>query len=367
MKFETAPGTDESMARTNPLKATSGAYLAGVSGVYQSNLAFAFDFVLSEGKEHSSRPGVEPPVPEPGTLLPLLEVQVLENKNTVLGNPFNQPLGSHVAEVPGAASLLTLKPFESPSNRLGAFTLCLTGRKPLLEPLDGLVGSFIGDPPFKAGDEKFPVVRVDGNQSVGFVEVNADGKDTRCIWNFDSQSNVTDKLSVPDLYCDAVYFLGFGQHRLEVVGNGVVKTLSASYRPDGKCAVLSEVSVPSTLADEEKSKRLLILDRLFELVSVVLGRHISSCNEPDSRAGKLAGELPFDRVINSFMQGKCSERLPLVPGLRGNSVADLYKGPESCFEVFVGFYDYLSCALAPHSNRNIPLTRGNVKGIVERR
>ena len=367
MKFETTPGTGKPMTRTNPLKATSGAYLGSISGVHQSNLAFTFDLVSGEGKEHSPRPGVEPPVPEPRTLLPLFEVQVLEDKNTILGSPLHQPLGSHVTEVPGAASLLTLKPFEGPSNALCALTLCLTSRKLLLEPLDGLAGSFIGDSSFEAGDKKLSPLRVNRHKSVGLIKVNPDGKDTRCIWNFDGQSNITNKLPVPDLHRDAVYFLGFGQHRLEVVGDGVVKMLSAGYRPDGKGAVLSEVSVPSTLADEEESKRLLILDRLFEPVSVVLGRYISSCNEPNGGAGKLAGELPLDRVINSFMQGKRSKRLPLVPGFGRNSVADLYKGPKGCFEVFVGFYDYLSCALAFHSDRNIPLTRGNVKGVVERR
>jgi|GEM_PF-1165168 len=367
MKFETTPGTGKPMTRTNPLKATSGAYLGGISGINQSNLTFAFDLVSGEGKEHSPRPGVEPPVPEPRTLLPLFEVQVLEDKDTILGSPLHQPLGGHMAEVPGAASLLALKPFESSSNALCALTLCLTGRKLLLEPLDGLTSSFIGDPSFEAGDKKLSPLRVNRHKSVGFVKVNSNRKDTRCIWNFDGQSNITDKLSIPDLHCDAVYFLGFGQHRLEVVRDGVVKTLSAGYRPDGKGAVLSEVSVPSTLADEKESKRLLILDRLFELVSVVLGRHIGSCNEPNSRAGKLARELPFDRVINSFMQGKRSKRLPLVPGFGRNPVADLYKGSKGCFEVFIGFYDYLSCALDFHSNYNIPLTRGNVKGVVERR
>jgi len=367
MKFETTPGTGKPMTRTNPLKATSGTYLAGVSGINQSNLAFTFDLVSGEGKEHSPRPGVEPPVAEPRTILPLFESQVLEDQDTVRGSPLHQPLGSHMTEVPGAASLLTLKPFEGPSNALCALTLCLTGRKLPLEPLDGLASPLVGNSPFKAGNEKLSPLRINRYKSVSLIKVNPNGKDTRCIWNFDSQSNITDKLPVPDLHCDAVYFLGFGQHRLEVVGNGVVKTLSAGYRPDGKCAVLSEVSVPSTLADEKESKRLLILDRLFELVSVVLGRYISSCNEPNGGAGKLTGELPLDRVIDGLMQGKCSKGLPLVPGFGRNSVADLYKCPKGCFEVFVRFYDYLSCVLASHSNRNIPLTRGNVKGIVERR
>jgi len=356
MKFETAPRTGKPMTRTHPLKATSGAYLAGVSGVNQSNLTFAFDLVSSEGKQHSSRPGMESPVPKSGPLPPLLKVQVLKDKDAVLRSPFDQLLGSHVTEVLGAASLLALKPFEGPSDALCTFALCLTGRKLLLKPLDGLSGSLIGDPPFEARDEKLSLLRVNRHKSVSLIKVNSDGKDTRCIWNFNGQSNVADKLPILNLHCDAVYFRGSGQHRLEVVGDGVVKTLSAGYRPDRKCAVLSEVSVPSALPNEKKRKRLLVLDRLLELVSIVLGRYISSCNEPNGGTSKLAGELSLDRVINSFMQGKCSEGLPFIPSFRGNPVANLYKGPEGCLEVFVGFYDYLSCPSNFHGSYIIPLT-----------
>ena len=367
MNFKTAPRTKELMTGAVTLKATSGACLAGASRVNQSNLTFAFNFILSKGKEHSPWPGVEPPVPKSRTFLPLPEVQVFKDQNTVLGSPFHQSLGGYMTEVLGAASLLTLKPFEGPSDGSGALTLCLTGRKLFLEPLDGLTGSFVGNPPFKAGNKKFSPLRVNRHKNVGLIKVNPNGEDTRCIWNFNIQGNVTDKLSVPDLYCDTVYFLSFGQHRLEVIRDGIVKTLSASYRPDRKGAVLSEVGVPSTFADKEKSKRLLILDRLFEFVAIVLGRYISSCNEPEGGAGKLTGKLSFNRMIDGLMQRECSKRLPFVPGFGRNLIADLYKGLEGCLEVFVGFYDYLSCALGPHSSCNIPLTRGNAKTKVERR
>jgi len=348
MKFETAPMTGEFMTGAIAPKTTSGAYLRSISGIHQSQLSLSFNLVSGKGKEHSPWPGVKPPVPKSRTFLSLLEIQVFKDQNTVLGSPFNQFLGGYMTEVLGAASLLTLKPFEGPSDGSGALTLCLTGRKLLLEPLDGLTGLLVLDPSFKARDKKFLTIRVNDDQGIGLVEVNSYGKDTRRIWNFNSNSNVANKLAILNLHRDAVYFLGIGQHRLEVVGDSIVKMLPAGYRPDRKRAVLPEICIPTPLTNKEQGKGALEPDRSSEFVAIVLGRYISSCNEPDGGTGKLTGELSFDRVISSFVEVKSLKRFSVIPTYWRNLVGNVNKCLKGYLEVIVWFYNYLSSTLTIH-------------------
>jgi len=358
MKFKATPGTSKLMTGTLAPKATLGAYLRGTLGVNQGYLPLTFSFIFGKGKKHPSRPSVKPPVPGMATSFTLAKVEVLKDKHTVPGCPLYQLFGGGVAEILGAAGLFALQTFEGSGNRFGTLALYLTGLKPLLKPLYRLASSLVFNPPLKTGDEKFPTIGVNGNQSISLVEVYANRKNAGRIWNLYGKGDIANKLAIPDLYRDAIYPLSIGQHRLEVVGNGIAKALPTSYRPDRKSAILPEVGIPASLADKEQSKGAPKPDRPFELVSVALGGNIRSSNKSYSSAGKLGREPALDRVVGSFVKVKSLERLAIIPAYWRNPVGDLSKCLKGCLEIIVRLYDYLSSALT--------IQRGHVTTILEK-
>jgi hypothetical protein len=98
------------------------------------------------------------------------------------------------------------------------------------------------------------------------------------------------------------------------------------------------------LADKKKRKWLRKFKRLLKFMSIMLRSYISSSNKSNHSASKLTGEFALDRMIESFMQTKCVERLSSVPSSRRNLVTDVYKGLKGCFQVLVWFYNDLSRA-----------------------
>jgi len=348
MKFKATPRTSELMTGALTLKPAPGAYLRGICRVNQGYLPLTFNLISGKGKEHSPWPSMKPSIPGTATSFALTEIEGFEDQGAVLGCPLYQPFRGNMAEVLSAAGLLALQMFEGPSDGLGALTLYLTGLKPLLKPLYCLTTSLVPDPSFKTADKKFLTIGVNGNHGVSLIEVYANRKDTGCIWDFNSESDIANKLTIPDLHCDAVNPFGISQHRFEIIGNGIAKALPAGYRPDRKGAILLEVGIPPPFANKKQGKGAFEPDRSPELVPVAFGSNIGPGNEPDSSTGKLTGELALDRVISSFVKGKGFKRLTTVPANWRNPVGNISKCLKGCLEVGIRLYNYLSSALAVH-------------------
>jgi hypothetical protein len=287
-------------------------------------------------------------VPSTAASFTLPEVQVFKDKNTILWGKSNQPFRGSMAEIPSAAGLLPLQMFETPRHRFGALVFYLSGFKLPLQPLDGFPVSLILYPPFKPTDKEFLVININGNQSISLIEVNTDWEDTLHIWNFNGKGNIADKFIVFSLYCHAVYFFGISQHCLKVAGDGIGKAFPASYRPDRKQAILPEVSIPTSLTNKKQGKRVLELNRPFELMPIAFSGNISPSDETNSSAGELARKAALNRVVNSFVQRECFERFTAIPAYWRYLISNFGKHLERCLKVAIRLYNYLSSAVANH-------------------
>ena len=156
------------------------AILARVGRVYFGNRqASDFRFGCNGLTGSAMLPKRQPPAQSPPSdraFLGLWHVQVLKDKDSVERSPLDQVFGRLLGKGAGAMTAFATEPFEKTANRAGIFLLCLTGRMFGLNAGTGLGGTDILHFDGLATDKEAPPVRVNGNECIGFIEINPQRK-----------------------------------------------------------------------------------------------------------------------------------------------------------------------------------------------
>ena|SRR5947209_13510650 len=94
-----------------------------------------------------------------------------------------------------------------------------------------------------ATDEEFSAIRVNGNQSIGLVEVNTDRQYSLWRGDFKRKCDTSDEFAVSLENHEAVNLFGMLKGCLEVIGNRVGEMLAPAHRPDRECPILAEIRI----------------------------------------------------------------------------------------------------------------------------
>jgi hypothetical protein len=332
----------------NTCKATPRAILGCVPGINFSDSSLSLNLVVDHVKDHATRPNGEPSIPCLATLLALLKIQVLEHKNAVLRSPFDELLRCTMTEIFGSTRSLNSKPFEGSNNASSIPSLCLMLSKLSLKSLDRLRSAPVLDFPIQAAYEKLISIRINCHDRISLVKINTYRMNPFNFRKFNRVGNIADKLVTKIFDYDAINLSGIAEVFLECFRNTILKVLPAIDGRNAQEVIFRETGISPPLSDKEQSKRSMPVERMLQLMTILLGRSISSGSQPNTCAGKLTGNVAFDIIINSAMQIQSFQRFALVPGSLGYVVAYLSKAIEGLDERFVALDNYLQGSLGKH-------------------
>lgn len=356
MNRESTMRTREGMTFPDTRKTASGACLRRISGINFSNDSFSLNLVADQVKDHATRPSRESSIPCLRAMLSLPEIKILKYKNTVLRSPFDKLLRSTVTEVLSSTRSLNSQPFEGSDNTPSILTLCLMLSKLSPKSLDRLRSALVLDLPIQAAYEKLVSVCINCYDSVRFIKIDSNRMDALSIRKFNCVGNISNELVTKILNYDAINFCGIVKILSEYLRNRILKMLATIDCRNAQKAILSETCISSSLPDKEKSERVMPVERMLQLMTILLGRSISSGSQPNACASKLTGNFAFDIIINSAMQIQSFQRLAEVPGSLRYAVAYLGKAIESLDERFVILDNYLQGSLSKHQRINTTMT-----------
>src|SRR5207247_920052 len=113
----------------------------------------------------------------------------------------------------------------------GVLVLCLTGRKLRLQARTRLCGPSVFDLDGFAADEEFPAIRVNGNQGIGFIQVNANRQNSLRRGDFQGQGHTPGESAITLKNREAINLFGVLKRGFEVFWNCVAEALASCYRP----------------------------------------------------------------------------------------------------------------------------------------
>jgi len=341
------------MSRTVTEQAASGTHLGCVSRVDLLYDSLSGDFLGCKCKHHASWPCGKSPVQGSRTFHPLLELQILKDENAVIRCPLYEFLGSAMTEIRCPPRPLALQPFDDTNHASGVLAICLLLRKFLLEPGNCLSGSGVEDASTQSGDEQTMSICINGNDGVRLVKVNPHRDDAVCVRNVKRDCNVPNEMIFVRHDDHAVDLDGVGEGRSEIIRNGILEFLSPCNRPDGHRPIRFQVCVPASLSNEEEGPGRLPPKRMCGFMSLLSGGDIRASSDPDSSAGELAGDCPFDGRVDALVQCKRLKRLAEVPCGRRDTIADIRERIERLPEIWIVFDGDLHGSLDKHQDNII--------------
>ncbi len=348
--------TRERMTFPNTSKATPRTSLGCVPRINFSDSPLSLNLVADQVKDHVTRPNREPSIPCFAALLSLLKIQVLKHKNTILRSPLNEFLRSAMTEIFSPASSPALQPFEGSNNAPSIPSLCLMLSKLPLKSLDCLRCALVLDFSIQAAYENLISVCINRHDSISLIQVNSDRMNALNLKKFNRVGDMPNELIPKILDYNAINFCGIAKILSEYLRNRILKMLAAIDCRNAQKSILSETCISSSLPDKEKSERVMPVERMLQLMTILLGRSISSGSQPNACASKLTGNFAFDIIINSAMQIQSFQRLAEVPSSLRYVVAYLSKAIEGLDERFVALDNYLQSSLSKHHRSNTTMT-----------
>lgn len=341
------------MSRTVTEQTASGTHLGCVTRVNLLYDTLSSDFLSCKRKDHASWPYGKSPVQGSGTLLSLLELQIFEDKDAVLGSPLYEFLGSTMTEILCPPRPLALQPFDDANHASGVLAICLLLRKFLLESGNCLSGSGVEDASTQSGDEQLVPICINGNDGVRLVEVDPDRDDAVCVRNVKRDCNVPDEMILVRHDDHAVDLDGVGEDRSEIIRNGIPEFLPPRDRPDGHRPIGFQVRISRSLPDEEESPGRLPPERMCGFMSLLSSGDIRASSDPDSSAGELAGDRSLDGRVDPLVQCKSLKRLAGVPCGRRDTIADIRERIERFPKIWIIFDGDLHGSLDKHQDNII--------------
>ncbi len=274
--------------------------------------------------------------------------QTLEYQHRVGRYPGNQCGGGLLAEGARAMALRATKPFQRAPDRPGVALLCRAGRTLCLETAAGLAGTRVPHREVPAADKQGVAIRIDGNEGVGFVQVNANRVDTFRVGDTERDDDTTEQPSVALDHGHAVDLDGFGTCGCERIWHGIRDALAPRHRPDRERAIVTEAGIAPTRANQEQRRRSRELKRALCGLLVRFGTGVRSGDEPDGCAGHLAADRALHVRVHCTVQRQRRERLAIVVTRRRNALLNALQPCERCPEIRVISHAYRYCALYVH-------------------
>ena len=348
--------TNKGMTFSDTRKATPGAVLRCVPGINFSDSSLALNLVADHIEDHATRPNREPSIPCLASMLSLFKIQILKHKNTILGSPLNELLRCTMTEILSPASSPTLQPFEGSNNAPGISSLCLMLSKLSLKSLDCLRCALVLDFSIQATYEKLVSVCINSYDSISLIQVNSYRMNTWSLRKFNRVGNVSDNLISKILDYNAINFSSIAEVLSEYLRNRILKVLAAIDCRNAQEPILSETCIPSPRSDKEKSERVMPVERMLQLMTILLSRSISSGSQPNACASELTGNVAFHVIVNSTMQIQSFQRLAEVPCSFRYAVAYLSKAIDGIDERFIFLDNYLQSSLSKHQWSNTTMT-----------
>jgi hypothetical protein len=336
------------MSLPGPRKTTPRAVLGSVPRIDFSNYALSLDLIAGHIEYHTTRPDGEPSVPSLRSMLALTEIKILEDKNTIIRSPFDQFLRSAIAEILSSTRSLSSQPFEVSNNTSSILSLCLSLSKLSLKSLDRLRSALVLDFPIQAAYKKLVTICIDSHNSVSLVEIDSNWVNPLNIRKFNCIGHITNNLVSKIFDYDAIDLSGIAKVFSEGIRNHILEVLTAIDCGNTQESIRCETCVPSPFSNKEKSERVMPVERMIHIVSILIGSSISTSSKPDACTGKLAGYRSFDITVDSAMQIKSFKRLTEVPGSLRYVVAYLSKAIKSLDERFIVLDNYLQGSLSKH-------------------
>lgn len=140
----------------------------------------------------------------------------------------------------GAGVLPAATPFARPADTAGVPALCRAGRQFALQPRPGLLGAAVFDPDRPTGGKEDRVLRVNGHQGVGLVQVDADGRSADRFGGLTGHGDATQEFPVSLDDGHAVNFPGLFEWCVERFRHRVPEARAPADRPEGERAVGAE-------------------------------------------------------------------------------------------------------------------------------
>src|SRR6266702_799440 len=178
-------------------------------------------------------------------------MQVLKDEYGMSRSKVNQLLCGLLGKGTSTIALSATKPFEKATHRAGVFLLCLAGRVFGLQTGTGFrCASVLDLDGFSTHKERVPI-RINRNERVRLVEVNAHGKDTLGFWDIQREGDSSQQVSIPLHNRDAINLFGTCKPPLKIFWDGIVQMLAPCHRPDRERPIRAKVRITPTFPDEE--------------------------------------------------------------------------------------------------------------------
>lgn len=278
----------------------------------------------------------------------LRNVQVFKDQHGVVESKVNQVFGRLLSKGARAIALFATKPFQHTAHTSGVLVLCLTGRQFLFETGACLDRLSVLDLDRLATDEEFSSIGVNGNQGIGFIEVNADWQDTCWCGNFKGHSQAPDEFPVAHENCEAIKLKSGLEDGKEMLRNSIAQAFSSRQRPDREFPGRQKRGITPALADEEKGRGFLEEEGMPGWFVVARGRMIGSCYQTNSRDPHLSVEDALDLMVVPTLQGKGIHRLASVVARLRECLLDLSKRLNGALQVLIRLDDDGDSALDLH-------------------
>src|SRR6266699_2965487 len=308
--------TGEHMAMTFSTQPATGAILARIAWIdFGDGQAVHLCLVGSSLSNSAMLPEREPTTQSVSSdlaLLRLRHVQVLKDEDSVLRCPLDKLLRGLLGKGAGTMALFATKPFHDTSDASCVLVLCLAGRMFGLEPATGLCGTTVLDFDGLATDKQFSAIRIDGYQSIRFIEINPNGENTSRFRNIQRECDSAYQLPIAQDNIEAINLFGLLKSRLEIFWNGIVQVPSACCRPDRQGAILAKIGITPTAADEKQCPCSLEEKWTFCRLPIGFRTLIGCTDRADSRNSHLGGERTFNLMVHQPLQGKSAKRLAVI-------------------------------------------------------